>query len=196
MVVMRQDVAAHPAAAGLLQRVHRAFARPEHRRFTAGVLASSKHVAVRSLAGLYIGTGTTYSVDLKRLDRVVARSMRGLHYHLSGQRVHPDQDVTVFCLEGVTGASLDVQSQLERLADHALSGERRAIGGEAFGYWHQTLGSWAAGSLWAFLVYQAVPFVGFIGPRGRLASVCSRRRSGVVASCGRSAAAADARALA
>jgi hypothetical protein len=165
MVVMRQDAATHPAAAGVLQRVHRALARPEQRRFTAAILASTKEVAIRSLAGLYIGTGTTYSVDLKRLDRVMARSMRGLHYHLSGQRVHRDQDVTVFCLEGFPGASLEIQAQLERLADHALSGERRAIAGDAFVYWYQPFGSWESGSLWAFLVYRAVFFVGFIGPR-------------------------------
>lgn len=165
MVAMRQDAARHPAAAEVLQRVHRALARPEQSRFTAALLSSTRAVAIRSLAGLYVGTGTTCSVDLKRLDRVVERSMRGLHYHLSGQRVHPGQDVSVFCLEGFPGASLEVQSQLERLADQALSGERRSIAGDAFVYWHQPFGSWEAGSLWAFLVYRAVPFVGFVGPR-------------------------------
>jgi hypothetical protein len=165
MLAMRHDAAQHPAAAEVLQRVHRALARPEQRRFTGALLASTKDVAIRSLAGLYVGTGTTYSVNLKRLDSVIARSMRGLHYHLTGQRVLPGQDVTVFCLEGFPNASLEVQSQLERLADHALSGERRAFAGDAFVYWHQPFGSWEVGSLWAFLDYRAVSFVGYVWPR-------------------------------
>lgn len=165
MIAMRQDAARHPAAAEVLQRVHRALALPQQERFTAGLLGSTKTVAIRSLAGLYLGTGTSYAVDLKRLDRVIARSIRGLHYHLSGERLHPGQAVTVFCLEGFPDATLDVQAQLEKLADQALSGQRRSIAGDAFVYWHQSFGSWQAGSLWAFLVYRALPFVGFVGPR-------------------------------
>ncbi len=164
MIAMREDAAAHPAAAAILKKVHRSLRRPEHRKLTAALLASTKDVAMRSLAGLYVGSGTMYAVDLKRLDRVIARTMRGLHFHHSGDRVVPERDVTVFCLEGFPSASLEQQAQLEWLTDHALSGERRTIAGDAFIYWYQSFGAWEGGSLWGFWVYRALPFVGWVGP--------------------------------
>ncbi len=100
MVAIRADAASHPAAAAVLAKVHRSLARPEHQRFATALSSIAREVTMRTLAGLHVGSGTTYSVDLKRLDRVIARSMRGLHLHHSGVRVAPEGDVTVFCLEG------------------------------------------------------------------------------------------------
>ncbi len=73
----------------------------------------------------------------------------------------------MFCLEGFPNASLEQQAQLEWLAEQALSGERASLAGDAFTYWFRPFGAWDGGSLWAFLVYRAVPFVGWVGPANR-----------------------------
>jgi hypothetical protein len=164
VVVMRQDVAAHPAGARVLDSVHRALARPQNRRFTTSLLRSVTDVEIRSLEGLYLGRGKTYTVDIQRLDRVMRRTLVGLYFHECRERLPDGHVARVLCADGFNTAPEETRSTFKVLADHALAGRPRSFGDRVFTYWFQHLSDGSGGTLWAFVVYSSVAFVGFTGP--------------------------------
>lgn len=164
VIVIRHDVAAHPAATQVLDSVHRALARPQNLRFTKTLIRLAKEVDVQSLGGLFIGRATTYDVDLKRLDSVIRRTMLGLFWHETGERL-PDSCISpVFCVEGIGGLDIAKLAGFRRAMDQALTGRPTVFGHKVFTYWFQRLPGPNHATLWAFLVYSRVAFLGFTGP--------------------------------
>jgi hypothetical protein len=164
MLLMRHDVAKHPAGERLVASVTRALARPQNRRFTDNLLRSVRPIDVRSLAGLYLGPGSTYAVDVRRLDDVVRRTMLGLYFHENGYRLPDDHQRMVFCSEGFSSTPPEIREKFLTLADFASTGSQRTIGNNVFTYWVQRLSDGSDATLWGFLFFLRVAFVGFTGP--------------------------------
>jgi len=160
MVTLRLDVAALPAVRDVLDAVHRALSRPEQRRLTTGLVRSLRDVELRTVAGLYLGRAKTYTADIKRLDNVIRRTMLGLYFHETGQRLPTECVATVFCVEGFAEANFDVQSAVVRLVDQAVMGKRRTFGDDVFSYWAQGFEEPHA-TLWLFALHRRVLFIGF-----------------------------------
>jgi hypothetical protein len=166
MLVMRHDVASHPAAARLLDSVHRAFTRPEGRGLTTALLKTVREVEIRTLgSGLCLGQGATYQADVHRLDAVMRRTVRGLYFHEAGVRLPDTHHVTLFSVAGLQNPDADTEATLRRLVDLAVSGRIRVLGDMVFVYAFQTLADAEHCTLWVLLVYDRVVFVGFTGPR-------------------------------
>ena len=161
VISIRHDVAEHPAASQILDSVHRALVRPEYRRVTTALLRSAQEVDVRSEAGLYLGSATSFRVDLGRVDKVIHRTMLGLYWHEMSQRVPESHLAKVYCIDGVGGSAL---AHFKAAMDHALEGRPRVFGHKVFTYWFQPFADQSDASLWALLVYSRVAFLGFTGP--------------------------------
>src|SRR5262245_36307104 len=87
MILMRQDVADHPVAQVLLPKVRRAYARAEGRGRLVSLVNNLRRVPLRTHSGRYAGQGNLYHIDSDRLDRVVARIIRGLYFHETETRL-------------------------------------------------------------------------------------------------------------
>jgi hypothetical protein len=164
-VVMRKDVAEHPAAASVLDTVHRSFTKPHKAGFTRALLESMKEVPVYSPGGIYLGDATSYDVDLQRLCRVIERITRGLYFHEFEDRLSDLQRCVVYALDGFSLASPDIDASVRRILDQAVLGKSRIFGNKVFTYWVQRLDeSPMPSTLWAFLVYSRVVFIAFTLP--------------------------------
>jgi hypothetical protein len=71
VVIMRDDVAEHPAAAAVLPSVIRGLQRPDKAgRFRKGVLASIRKVEIRTRSGLYLGDADALHGDTVRVEHI------------------------------------------------------------------------------------------------------------------------------
>jgi hypothetical protein len=164
MVVMRNDVAEHPVGQRILKSVHRALKRPQGHGFAAGLARSVRGVDIVTPAGLYIGRGATYNVNLKRLDAVVRRTLLGLYFHETGVRLPDTHDAVVF---GAAGLPLNdaVRVEVPRTVSTAISGRVRVIGDRVVTYAFQGFRDVPHASVWVFLFYERVAFIGFTASR-------------------------------
>jgi hypothetical protein len=162
MLALRQDVAANPTAEQIVDSVERALQKPQKARFSDAILRSAQKVSLWSPSGLYAGTGHTFNVDTRRLDSVVRRTMLGLHYRETNHRVPDGYEPRVYCVDAFTDLSIKQAAEVQRLVDVATSGSRRSIGERVFAYWYQSFADKPEASVWAFLFYTRVLFIGFV----------------------------------
>ncbi len=87
-------------------------------------------------------------VDTKRLQNVIQRIVRGLHFHETGVRIPPDYLITV--LDPALAKSVPTYDKpfVARVVEAALNGHDRVIGGRRFGYCFRVLSDDPCGSVW------------------------------------------------
>jgi hypothetical protein len=142
----------------------RALRRPQQRRFVTSIMRTARKVELRTPGGLYVGNGTTYNVDVARLDAVIRRTMLGLYFHEMGKRIPEGHEPRVLCVGAFDDLPAQQLQNLGNIAQIAGAGRRRVLGDNVFTYHFQTMSDDPDSTLWAFLVYNRVPFVGFTGP--------------------------------
>lgn len=161
MVIMRHDVAEVPAAGRILNTVHAALARPEARGLTTRIVRSVREVEIRTAAGLYLGQVASYTVDLRRLDAVVRRTLRGVYFHELGVRLLPETHETpVWGLAGLTNLDSENTAALQRLVEFSAGGAVRALGDRVCTYSWRAIDDAEDCSVWFFLFYGCVAFMG------------------------------------
>ncbi len=106
----------------------------------------------------------SYEVDLARLDRVMARTIRGLHWHHRGHRLPDDYEVTVWCLDGVPEG--DSAQSLRSIVERVVMAEPHKLGGgDVFEYRIQrAAGGPPDAAVWLLSVYQSTHFLGLTLP--------------------------------
>ena len=164
MVTMRQDVAEHPAASQILEKVHRSFSKPRKRGFTQSLINTVKEFDLKSREGLYLGRAASYDVDLERLCKVIERTTLGLYFHEIGTRLPTNCRCAVYAMDGFEKIDNIAEVNLPRLVDQALSGKIRVFGNKVFTYWFQRVESTEFTTLWAHLIYSRVAFLAITLP--------------------------------
>jgi hypothetical protein len=160
-IALRHDVADGPLGNRVTDSVLRAFARPQARGFATGLLQSMREVEVRTAAGLYLGHVMTYHADLRRLDAVMRRTLLGLYYHETRERLPATHHALAYSIDGLSGVGADAQGALERLVQFAMTGWRRVVARDVFAYVFQGIPGAPHCSVWVMLVYKRVLFLGF-----------------------------------
>lgn len=164
MIGLRFDVQEHPAASKVVNSIMAALSKPEKGRFVSSILRTARPVEVRTRGGLHVGTGTTYNVDHQRLCAVIRRTMLGLYFHEMGKRMPDAHEPRVWAVSGFATPTAEQVTKIRELVAVATSGRCRIFGDNVFAYFFQTLTGIPDTTLWAFLVYHQVPFIGFTGP--------------------------------
>lgn len=164
MITMRHDVAEHPAASQILEKVHRSFAKPRKRGFTQSLLNTVKELDLKSREGLYLGRAASYEVDFKRLCRVIERITLGLYFDEIGARLPSGYRCIVYAIDGFGNSDNTEEANLRRLVDQALLGKVRIFGSKVFSYWFQRVEGAEFATLWAHLVYSRVAFLAMTLP--------------------------------
>jgi hypothetical protein len=162
-ITSRADVADHPEAPTLSEAVVRGLARPQARGFLQAVCQNIGLAELRSPNGLYLEDVGVMNVDLRRLDAVAARIVRGLFYHEAGMPLAPASVVEVAQESGLRGISAAEREQLVQLLGVLLAQPEHKIGNDVFSYWYLWEGRGEV-SLWLLRFYQRVWFMGVTRP--------------------------------
>lgn len=142
----------------------RALTKPRKAAFRQSLIDSMRDVAIYSPAGIYLGEGTSYHVDLARLCKVIERTTRGLYSHELKARLPEHHRCMVYAVDGFGRPSAEIRTQLQQLWGHATSGKRENFGHNVFTYWFRRIEGPENATLWSFLVYGNVAFLAFTGP--------------------------------
>ena len=95
------------------------------------VIANTTIVDVVTPAGLYLGRTGQFEFDAHRLNRVVARTARGLFLYEFKRRLPPDYGLRVLMVHGL---SPEQQSALPPLVAPIIAQPPRVFGGDVFSY--------------------------------------------------------------
>jgi hypothetical protein len=163
-IVMRADVGSDPYATRVLESVHRALERRDA-KFARALTQNIRWAEIRTSAGLYLGHAATYPADLVRLGAVVRRTLLGLYYIESKERLPDSHVAEVYDIEALPRLAPEHEALLERLVNAALSGKVRRIGGSVFAYAMVRLLESPTFTVWVFRFYRRVIFVGLTGLR-------------------------------
>jgi hypothetical protein len=148
MTSMREGTADTPSARAARDSALRSLTKPTKRGFSRALLRSINEVGVYSPSGIYLRQGLSYHVDLDRLCRVIERTTRGLYFHEYGGRLPEGHRCKTYAIDGFGAVGPKGITKLRELWAHAVSGTRRDFGQ----------------NVWAFVVYEYVPFFAFTGP--------------------------------
>jgi len=165
MVSLKGDTVVSPSATAARESALRSLTKPAKRRFANALLGSIKDLTVYSPAGLYLGTGTSYDVNLERLCKVIERTTCGLYFHEFGQRLPDSHRCKIYAIDGFDLAVPETLAQLRKLWGHAISGERKDFGENVFTYWMRKIDGPEGATTWDFVVYGSVAFLAFTGPK-------------------------------
>ena len=161
MTVLRRDVAHSVVGARLVQSVLRGLARPQSQRLTASLVRSFRSLEVRTAAGLYIGHAAAYEANLLRSNAVMRRTLLGLYYHETGTRLPDSHCALAYSVAGLSGSDPTVNALLQRLVKFGTSGKVRVIGQGVFIYAWQAFPDEPHVTVWLFLIYSQVVYMGF-----------------------------------
>ncbi|HBL25187.1 MAG TPA: hypothetical protein DDZ40_13900 [Deltaproteobacteria bacterium] len=143
----------------------RAFEKPFKAGFRNAFLRTAKEIDVFTKGGIFLGKAVSYEVDLRRLNRVAERIIRGLFYHHKGYRLPDNCELTA--LE--TGAyqpkskaeGLTVANSVYRvLANRELIEIEKGL----FSYRFNFASDIPDASMWALKFYDRIVFFGMTLP--------------------------------
>lgn len=163
MVSMRHDVTGTPDAREAWAASLRGFARPEKQRMRAATQRSITRKE-RFKGSIYLGRAPAYNVDLSRLCRPIERIVRGLYWSEFGKRLPGDYEVATFSLDMLDSTNIQTQIWISNLADAALRGRLREVGGQAFRYAFIRDSQDERVSLWMIQIYVRVYFFAITKP--------------------------------
>jgi hypothetical protein len=164
MLAMRHDVADHPAARVVLEKVHRSFTKPAKQGFNRALLRSITTKEIHTAAGVYLGNAPAYNVDLDRLCRVIKQTVLGLFSVRFGHRLPDDYRCTAYALDGFPSVNNTVEGDLRQILDYALQGDVYVWGEKVFSAWCLKLEGHSDATLWACLVYSKEVFIALTEP--------------------------------
>lgn len=167
MLVMKEGAGDHPEAVAIRDSVFRGLNLPKKEKFKRNFMGSIHDVAVRSPEGLHLGVRTAFNVDLSRLDRVVARVIRGLYWHHHNHTPLPTSArVVVWSESGLVELSpTQIQSLRSMLLEPCLRQPEHTAGRGALRYWFAS-GDREHLTGWLLEIYGDVRFAAVTMPNG------------------------------
>lgn len=115
-------------------------------------------------SGIYLGRRSSYSVDLKRMTRVVERTVRGLFSHEFGHCIPADYEVDTKAVDGFRAGDINAILGVSKVADAALAGGLRRVAGGAFEYAVSRAIDRPDATVWVLRFYGKVYFIARTGP--------------------------------
>lgn len=167
MVVLKDGSGLHPEARAITGSVLRALQMPKKAAYSKYILSALQLKSLRSKGGLYLGRVPTVDVDLARLDRVVARVVRGLYWHHFAERLPTDCQVVAWSESGLVAMDAEALGQVSSMVGRLRSGDQHQLGRGVLGYWYGTAEVQYA-SVWLLEFYGDVRFLGLTIPAHQL----------------------------
>jgi hypothetical protein len=124
-------------------------------------LVNIKRIPEYSPSGIYLGNRGSYNVDLKRLDNVIERIIRGLFYHHFGYRLPTSHIAKSFAADGLKDPNIWLEPNIRRSIEYVSQQPKNDIGGGIFSYKFKEIEDDPNSSVWLMMFFNSVFFVGF-----------------------------------
>jgi hypothetical protein len=165
MLTLREDTYMHPDVQRLLPVVFRSLTKPNKVGFSKSFFESIKEVELMTSSGLFLGQRPGYDVDLARLDHVAQRIVKGLFYRERGVRLPDDYEVSAYSASGLSTLAKDTKDYIiNNIVDPILLETPKTIGNNVFTYRYAFNPNDPNNSVWHFIFYEKVVFLGFTAP--------------------------------
>lgn len=168
VVSMRADVGDHPEVQRNMDAVLRSVVRPEQRKYWDGILGGAQLRDVLSPSGLYVGQRPAYDVNVGRLDRVVARIVKGLFYHEFNRRLPETHEVAAYFEEGFGCVDSTTMANVLRLCSNVTAEVPTERGANVFRFWYKAAEDSPDTSLWVLQFYGTLGFMAVVGEKTRM----------------------------
>ena len=131
-MVLRWDISNHPAISGPLDAALRSMTRPEATGLRKLFTDTLESAPIITHGGIYVEEGGRFEADIERIYAVVARTVRGLHYHKTGVPIPIEQPVMVLADEFLEQSAPVIRNQIILSIQPMIQGEPDVIGNETF----------------------------------------------------------------
>lgn len=174
-IALDDEVSDHPVVKLNLNSILKSLEREEAGGLRRLVAADTRMVNLLSPGGVYLGKRLAFEVDLVRIFRVVACTVRGLYFHETGRRLSDEYAVGVNSDDTLMEEPLDVLAQWQEAIIRPMAAvPEKRIGDGVFGYRHVITTEDQDTSVWVLTFYGRKAFLALTGPK----SVIERRRPG------------------
>ena len=161
VIVLRRGAGDHVDAQKVSDKVLRALQRPGAKGLIKSLLGEVREFWYLNEQGFY-ELGASYNVDLRRLDRVASRIIRGLFWKEFGECLPDDYEAWAYNASGIQYMN---EHQL-RTIEHVVSeGELSVVGNNVFVYWKSIAPEDKYSTVWILLFYESVAFLCFTLPK-------------------------------
>jgi len=148
--------------------IFRSLERPQAAGLRRSLVSDIRTVQVRTPAGIYLGRRLAFDVDIERIFRVVEKTVRGLFFNETGQRLHPGYEVRVHSDDTLRDEPAEVLEEWRQTIIIPLAHKTaKVIGNGTFSYRFHVTGEDPFLSVWALTFYSKVSFLCLTGPRER-----------------------------
>ncbi len=156
----------HPEAQKNWEKILRSFQNPKAPGLRRRFFASLKEVWLQSQGGIHLGKSATFDVDLRRIFRVVERTVRGLYLHETGNRMPNDYEVRVYSDDTLRRRPPETTKWLEeRILSLLMNAPQKVIGQDVFSYRFQLVPENLLLSAWGLVFYRSFSFLVITTPK-------------------------------
>lgn len=141
----------------------RALSRPEAAGFRHSILRDLQRTFISDANGVLVPVFVG-NVDLSRLDRVVARIIKGIFFFERGVRLPEGYEVVNYSVEGLKSVPTPVGRQLQAALERVMAGDPKLIGGPQFAYWSVYDERDPNQSGWLCVIHRHHFFIGWTSP--------------------------------
>ena len=159
ILIFREDVGATGAGSQLWEKVRRSLRRPEARRFRRSFARSMFDDFTESAGGVTNGVGTKIQIDVERMNRVLARTVKGLYFKHFGNPMPESDKVFVYSDQHFAMLPDSASDTLGELVTYATRQPHHKIGGDIFEYCFAPVEDHPSSSVWAMRFYSSAYFL-------------------------------------
>jgi hypothetical protein len=167
-ITSRLEAGNHAEVQAISPRIHRSLERPQARGFKQQLLNNMMPVEVASPGGILLGVAPGYNVNLRRLDRVVARVVKGLFFHELEHRLSTTYEAVAYAEDGLRDLDAATRDRLREYCGIATSQLQKNVGRDVFSYWHVATQEDSNATFWVMTFYKSTAFIALTGPRDKL----------------------------
>lgn len=159
------QVYGHPDVNANLPAVFRSLQRPQAKGMSTAFFNDIHEVELKTKSGLYVKRGTGFKVDFRRMDRVVARTVRGLFFKETGDRLADDYGIRVLCNEYLDEESPEALRRFgATVFEPVLRQPLHQIGHGTFSY-RFAMTDRPPNGAWSLTFYGKIPYLALIVPK-------------------------------
>ena len=159
VLVFREDVGETSASNQLWATVRRSLRRPEARRFRNSLANSMFDDFTKTPGGVIDGIGTKMRIDGDRMNRVLARTVKGLYFKHFGTRIPESDKLVVYSEQHFDLMPDSVSEMLGEIVTCVTRQKHHKIGDDIFEYCFASVADHPSSSAWAMRFFSSVYFL-------------------------------------
>jgi hypothetical protein len=160
----REDLEEHAAIQEIIPAVERSLERSSAAGLFRDIANNVQMTDVYSRGGVFLRQAPVFKVNLRRLNKVAARIVRGLYYHELRDRLPDEYDVAAYAESGLSQVDQATMDKLRGWCASLRQSPPKCKGG-VLTYWFCRTPSDPRTTFWVLNFYNKVTFVGWTFPR-------------------------------